>query len=173
MAESGEDGGKQTTFSGTTCHPHPKADTKDAECCGHGWIFVGLEDSSPQAELVCQPLPKTWRTPAWAILSRHLEGCAQTAALLVTRTDLEQKWPRQGRRLEAAFTQHGRTLNCLPSLSSFASRTSQLTSTFAPAPCTQSVFAQVSEGSHRNSLGCNMSLLSRVQYSPTSMIFFL
>ncbi|EDL94963.1 rCG20466, partial [Rattus norvegicus] len=41
----------------------------------------------------------------------------------------------------------------------------------APTPCTQSVFSQVFGGSHRHSLGCNRNL-SRLQYFPTSMIFF-
>lgn len=95
------------------------------------------------------------------------------AALLATRTDLEQKWPRKGRRLDGAFTQHGRTLK-LPALPLQLCQ-QELPADLhllPPAPCTQSVFSQGSEGRHRHSLGCNVNLLGRLQDSPTSMMVF-
>lgn len=63
MAESGN-GGKQTTFSGTTCHPHPEADTKDAECCGCGQILWGGETAALRPNLFASPSPTLLENPS-------------------------------------------------------------------------------------------------------------
>lgn len=73
MAESG-DGGKQTTFSGTTCHPHPEADTKDAECCGCGQILWGGETAALRPNLFASPSPTLLENPSLGSSGQTPEG---------------------------------------------------------------------------------------------------
>lgn len=134
---------------------------------------MGRETSALRLNLFASPSPTLLENPSLAILSRHLQGSAQAAALLATRADLEQNWPKRGRRLDASFAQHERTLilRALP-LQFQRQEIPADHRLLPPAPCTQSVFSQVYGGSHRHSPGCNMNLLSRLQDSPTSVIFF-